>query len=130
MPTLVEKILDTCRAACSDATLNSAQLKTVLKLANEALRLTQRTSPEIVASAWKADAWTFLKTELIECERFENAIGLHQTCDQIAKAIQAPDSNSNPNSNSKTQAKKRKITDAQPAPEKRETKRKKVKGGA
>jgi DNA polymerase sigma len=120
---LVTTLLDVGRGACGEkATLNSAQLKTVLKVAAEALRLTQRHSPEDVQNIWKADPWQSLKNELVRSKRFENASGLHQICDQIAKAIESPDSDS------KVKAKKRKITDAQPIPENREIKRKKVKG--
>ncbi|KAF5358052.1 hypothetical protein D9756_001914 [Leucocoprinus leucothites] len=125
LPALVAKILSTGHAACTEkATLNSVQLKTVLKLAVEALRLTQRQSPEALEETWNPDSWTSLKSELIECKRFENATGLHQTCDQIANAIKTP------NTGPKTKQKKRKITDLQPVPAKRETKRKKVKGDA
>ncbi len=61
--------------------------------------------------------WTSLRKELVGCKRFENATGLHQICDRVAKAIPKQDSN---------QKKKRKIIDAQPVPDKPTVKRKKV----
>jgi len=91
-------------------------LKTVLKLAVETLHLTQRQSPEAVANVWRADSWASLKKELVECKRFGDAKGLHQICDQIAKAVPKQE----------TKVKKRKIIEGQSASDKSTVKRKKV----
>jgi len=92
-------------------------LKTVLKLAVEALHLTQSQSPEAVANIWRADLWASLKQELVGCKRFVDARGLHQICDQVVKAVPKQE----------TKEKKRKIIEGQSASDKPTVKRKKVK---
>ena len=99
------------------ATLNSSQLKTVLKLAVETLHLTQRQSPEAVANIWRADSWASLKQELVGCKIFGDAKGLHQICDQVVKAVPRQE----------TKVKKRKIIEGQSASDRLAVKRKKVK---
>lgn len=122
LPLLVAKLHHAASTACGEKpTLNSAQFKTVLKFTINALRLTQRQAPEQLPVIWKAELWISLKGELDNCKRFENTPGLRQMCEQITNTIK------NPESGSKNKNGKRKVADTQSIPEKKETKRKKVK---
>ncbi|KXN82577.1 DNA polymerase V [Leucoagaricus sp. SymC.cos] len=124
LPPLISKSLEVGRTAVGEKqTLNSIQLKAVIKTAFEALCLTRRHRLDEVQNIWKADPWVSLKSDLIGCKRFKNATGLHQLCDQIANTIKSSDSDL------KMKLKKRKSEDAQPATDQQETKRKKVKAG-
>ncbi|KAF9452265.1 hypothetical protein P691DRAFT_661308 [Macrolepiota fuliginosa MF-IS2] len=123
LPQLIAKLQHVAITACGqEATINSTQVKAVMKFAINVLRLTQRHAPEQFQVVWKADPWISLKAELDSCKRFENTTGLRQTCEQIISTIK------NPDSASKNKSGKRKAAEAQAIPEKKEAKRKKMKG--
>jgi DNA polymerase phi len=114
----------TLSVACGgETTLSSVQFKAIMKVAADVHRLTQRLAPEDLV-AWEVDSWISLETELVNCQRLKSASGLRQMCKQLIGAIQKS------KSEQPTKRKKRKVTDTQVVSEKRETKRKKVKGSA
>ncbi|EKM83025.1 hypothetical protein AGABI1DRAFT_118424 [Agaricus bisporus var. burnettii JB137-S8] len=122
LPSFISSLHATLSAACGGETsLSSVQFKAVLKVAADTQRLTQRLAPEELV-LWEVDSWISLENKLVNCQRLKSATGLRQMCKQLIGAIQKF------KSEQPTKQKKRKVTDTQPVSEKRETKRKKVKG--
>ncbi len=120
LPSLVTRLRDAIEVSSGEkATLNSAQLKMVMKLGFKALRLTQHQAPQQFHITWKPDPWISIKSKLDNCKRFEGNVGLLQIYEQMITAMTSPSSG--------PKHKKRKLPDIQPLPEAQEKKRKKTK---
>ncbi|OCH90301.1 hypothetical protein OBBRIDRAFT_887807 [Obba rivulosa] len=89
MTTLRRTLLSVMQKACEgEATLNTAQIKELLKLGLQAIRQTKRLTPssDELASVWDPSAWNSLKNKLSASERFKSSTGLHAMSKQMAQA--------------------------------------------
>jgi DNA polymerase phi len=88
---LRQEMIDIMMSACDEAaTLNTAQMKDLLKLAVLAVRQTRRVVPqsENISMIWEPNAWDKLRTKLRSTERFKSSTALHALCEQTIQTIQ------------------------------------------
>ncbi|TFK46446.1 hypothetical protein OE88DRAFT_1667862 [Heliocybe sulcata] len=93
MPSLRQNLLKILSDACDNtATLSSAQVKDVLKLALTAARQTARVvqPPNSVAKIWEPRSWEDLQEKLKESQRFKSSSGLHAMCKQMVELASGP----------------------------------------
>jgi DNA polymerase phi len=91
MPQLRRVLINVMSTACDEtATLNSAQMKELCKLALLAVRQTTRIIPKAdVSTIWEPNTWDRLCKKIAATERFKASTALQATCQQMVQTSRA-----------------------------------------
>jgi DNA polymerase phi len=93
MPTLRRVLFDVALSACGEtASLTTAQIKELLRLALVGIRLTKRASDgtKTISDIWQPSEWEALTERLASTERFKPSTTLRTMCQQIVEASRTP----------------------------------------